>query len=63
NEISAGDVIAIVPLPLENETQTYERYLGLRCITATTTTTAGAVDAYLTLTPPHLGKDYDDGSN
>jgi hypothetical protein len=37
----------MVALPLG----TYERYLGVLCVTATTTTTAGTIDAFLTKDP------------
>lgn len=43
-ELNAGGLIACVKLPRG----TYERYLGILCITATTTTTAGAINAFLT---------------
>jgi hypothetical protein len=36
------------------DTGTYERYLGLLCITATTTTTAGKINAWLSNAP--IGK-------
>lgn len=42
--LDAGGVIACVKLPRG----TYERYLGILCITATTTTTAGKINAFLT---------------
>jgi hypothetical protein len=45
--LNAGGVIAMVALPLG----TYERYLGILCITATTTTTAGTINAFLTKDP------------
>ena len=44
---AAGANIAMVALPLG----TYERYLGILCITATTTTTAGTIDAFITKDP------------
>lgn len=47
NRLNAGGVIAIVALPWG----TYERYLGILCVTATTTTTAGAINAFLTHDP------------
>ena len=46
-EFNAGGVIAQVALPLEGVP--YERYLGILAITATTTTTAGTINAFLTL--------------
>ena len=45
--LNVGGVIAVIPLPMEG--RLYERYLGLLCITATTTTTAGRINAFLTL--------------
>lgn len=42
--LAAGATIAQFALP----NGTYERYLGILCITATTTTTAGTIDAFLT---------------
>lgn len=42
--LNAGGVIAAVALPMG----TYERYLGILCVTATTTTTAGKINAFLT---------------
>jgi hypothetical protein len=45
--LNAGATIAMVALPLG----TYERYLGVLCVTATTTTTAGTIDAFLTKDP------------
>jgi hypothetical protein len=40
----------VIQLPLEGAV--YERYLGVQYNVTTTDTTAGAVSAYLTLTPP-----------
>lgn len=48
-QLNAGGVIFCGPLPLQGNV--YERYLGILCITATTTTTAGAINAFLTLDP------------
>lgn len=48
NALDAGAVIC-VPLPLH--LPAYERFLGLLCVTATTTTTAGAISAYITMDP------------
>jgi len=42
--LAAGATIAQFVLPQG----TYERYLGVLCITATTPTTAGTIDAFLT---------------
>jgi len=46
---NAGGLIYMGALPLEGPT--YERYLGILAVTATTTTTAGTINAYLTLDP------------
>lgn len=46
-ELKAGGVIAKIRLPKGN----YERYLGILAVTATTTTTAGAINAFLTKNP------------
>lgn len=48
-QLNAGGVIFCGPLPLQGNV--YEQYLGILCITATTTTTAGAINAFLTLDP------------
>lgn len=45
--LNAGGIIAMVALPIA----TYERYLGILCVTATTTTTAGTINAFLTKDP------------
>lgn len=50
NELDAGATIAVIALP-RSSVATYERYLGILVTTATTTTTAGAIDAFLTLDP------------
>lgn len=46
---NAGGIIACVALP--GEGPVYEAWLGLLCIIATTTVTAGKVNAFLTLDP------------
>jgi hypothetical protein len=45
--LNAGGTIMMAMLPLG----TYERYLGILAVTATTTTTAGKINAFLTLDP------------
>lgn len=45
----AGKTLACIALPLEGKV--YERYLGILAVTATTTTTAGKINAFLTLDP------------
>lgn len=49
-QLNAGGVIAVVALPLSGAV--YERYLGIIATVATTTVTAGTINAFLTLTPP-----------
>lgn len=60
--IAAGTVLACVPLPL-GVAAAYERYMGVQVIVGTTTTTAGAVDAYLTPSPVGGWKAYADATN
>lgn len=58
--LNAGGVIFMGPIPAEGNV--YERYLGILCVTGTTTTTAGAINAFLTLDP--AGWDaYPEGAN
>lgn len=45
--LNAGGTILVAKLP----SGAYERYLGILCTTGTTTTTAGAIDAFLTSDP------------
>lgn len=61
-ELNAGGVPVAVAIPLEGPA--YERYLGILVVTGTTTTTAGKVNAYLTLEPPYVAKKhYPDATN
>lgn len=60
NELDAGDVIACVALPLEGVA--YEGFLGILATVATTTVTAGAINAFLTLDPTGW-KAYPEGDN
>jgi hypothetical protein len=60
-QLNAGGIIAAIPLPLEGAV--YERYLGILAVTATTTTTAGKINAFLTLDPPRTGRTYAEGAN
>lgn len=62
NALDAGARIAVVPLPGEADNSVYERYLGVLVVTATTTTTAGAIDAFLTHDPAQW-KSYADADN
>lgn len=57
---AAGATIAAIALPMEGNA--YEQYLGILCTTATTTTTAGAINAFLT-TDVSKWKAYPDASN
>jgi hypothetical protein len=45
-----GTVLGVFALPIEGVV--YERYLGVQQVTGTAAITAGAVDAFLTPTPP-----------
>lgn len=47
--LNVGGVIACIALPQEGAV--YERYLGILAIIATTTVTAGKINAFLTLDP------------
>jgi len=59
-ELNAGGVPWVVTLPLEGEQ--YERYIGLQAVIGTTTITAGAVNAFLSL-DPYGWKAYPDAVN
>lgn len=59
-QLNAGGIIACVALPIQG--QVYERYLGILAVTATTTTTAGAINAFLT-TDPYGSAIYPEGAN
>lgn len=48
-QMNVGGVPVCVAIPLEGPV--YERYLGILAVTATTTTTAGKINAFLTLDP------------
>lgn len=61
-QLNAGGLIFAGPLPMEGHV--YEEFLGILCITATTTTTAGKINAFLTLDPPrNLSRTYKQGAN
>lgn len=47
--LKAGQIPVQVRLPLEGPV--YKEFLGIYCITATTTTTSGKINAFLTLDP------------
>src|SRR6185295_12851847 len=53
-QMNAGGIIFMGALPTEGHV--YEEFLGILCITATTTTTAGKINAFLTLDPGAFGK-------
>lgn len=59
-EMNAGGVPVCVALPLQGPA--YERYLGILAVIATTTVTAGKINAFLTL-DPYGWKAYPDTSN
>lgn len=62
NQLNAGGLIFYGPIP--GEGHVYERFLGILCVTATTTTTAGKINAFLTLDPPrNLSRTYAQGAN
>lgn len=56
----AGETIAVVALPLEGVA--YEGFLGVLAVTGTTATTAGAINAFLTLDPAGW-QAYPEGAN
>ena len=60
-ELTDGSTIAVFTLPMEF-INAYERYLGILVVTATTTTTEGNIDAFLTMDPA-AWKAYADGAN
>jgi hypothetical protein len=59
-QFAIGGTIFFGALPLEGVP--YERYVGILAVTATTTTTAGTVNAFLTLDPSGW-KSYADATN
>lgn len=59
-QFNVGGTIFFGAIPTEGVP--YERYLGILAVTATTTTTAGAINAFLTLDPSGW-KAYADASN
>jgi len=59
-QMNAGGVIAVVALPMEGKV--YERYLGILAVIATTTVTAGKINAFLTPDPSKWAK-YAEGTN
>lgn len=62
NQLNAGAILFYGALP--GEGTVYERFLGILAITATTTTTAGKINAFLTLDPPrNVNRIYPEGAN
>lgn len=60
NQFNVGGIIFCGPLPIEGKV--YEEFLGILCVTATATTTAGKINAFLTLDP--IGwQSYAEGTN
>lgn len=57
-QLNAGGVIACIRLPTEGVV--YERYLGILAVIATTTVTAGKINAFLTKNPARY-RAYADG--
>ncbi len=60
-QMNAGGMPVCVVLPVEGVV--YERYLGVLAITATTTTTAGKINAFLTFDQPPGWRAYPDAVN
>jgi len=59
-QLAAGKTLVQIALPMAGKN--YERYLGILCVTATTTTTAGAVSAFLT-PDRHAIRTYPEGNS
>lgn len=59
--MNAGQFPVVIMLPQEGPV--YERYLGILAVIATTTVTAGKINAFLTLDPPRDGRIYAEGAN
>lgn len=60
-ELTAGATLLSVKLPRETDAKLYERYLGVIADVGTAAMTAGALNAFLTVTPPQMKK-YPDGA-
>lgn len=61
-QMNAGQYPVVVALPQEGTV--YERFLGILAIIATTTVTAGKINAFLTLDPPrNVNVIYPEGAN
>lgn len=61
SQLNAGEVTVAVAVPMQGVV--YERFLGVLAIIATTTVTAGKINAFLTYDPPHTKKLYAEGAN
>lgn len=62
NSLNAGAFPVVAAIPMEGNT--YERYLGILAVTGTTATTAGKINAFLTLDPPrNVNRIYAEGAN
>lgn len=62
NALNAGSFAVIAVLPMEGKT--WERYIGILAVIATTTVTAGKINAFLTLDPPrNVNRLYPEGAN
>lgn len=60
NELDAGETAVIIALPMEGVA--YEQFLGVQAVIGTTDTTAGKINAFLTLDPSKW-KAYRDATN
>jgi len=60
-EMNAGEIICAIALPTQGKV--YERFLGILAVTAVTTTTAGKINAFLTLNQPRGKRHYPEGAN
>ena len=58
--LAAGKTLLCAALPIEG--LTYLEFIGILCVTATTTTTAGKINAFLTLDPAGY-QNYKEGVN
>lgn len=61
NDLDVGEVVACLALPLNGQAP-YEEFVGVQAIANTTDTTAGKINAFLTLDPTGW-KAYPDASN
>ena len=62
NSLNAGSFPVVTAIPMEGNA--YEAFLGVLAVTGTTTTTAGKINAFLTLDPPrNVNRVYAEGAN